>query len=472
MASRIVRFFSLAVLAPAISAMLLGSSIAAPNPGSEGTEITVYNQNFALVKDQRMIDLEKGVNTIRFTDVAAQIDPTSVHFKSLTAPNSVAILEQNYQYDLISPDKVLQKYVGQEITVRRQVDGTEKVIRGNLLSTEGGITLQTPDGIVLNPPGTVELPKLPEGLISKPTLLWMLDSTQAGTHRTEISYMTSGLNWKADYVAVVNKTDDKVDLSGWVTLDNKSGATYKDANLKLIAGDVHRVQDQTIVTREMGVYGAVAAPAAPPQFQEKSFFEYHMYTLGRKTDLSDNETKQLSLLTASDVPAKKVFVYDGGRSYWYGGDTSAQQKVRVMMEINNSKENHLGMPLPKGKIRVYKQDDDGAEQFVGEDQIDHTPKDEKVRLYLGDAFDLVGERKRMDFKKISDRVQEETFEISLRNHKDTAVTINVVEHLASDWKVLESNFDYVKKDAHTIEFPIKVGPNGSQTLTYRVRTQW
>lgn len=472
MAYRITSAFRPFALGAALLLLLMNhSNVLAQEAAdkSEGTEITVYNQNFALIKDLRTINLQKGINTIRFTDVAAQIDPTSVHFKSLTAPNAVEILEQNYQYDLISPDKLLDKYIGQQVTVRRtDIAGNEKVIQGTLLSTQGGIVIQTPDGLVLNPSGTIELSKLPDGLISKPTLLWMLDSTQAGAHRTEISYVTDGINWKSDYVAVVNKTDDKIDLTGWVTLDNKSGTSFKGSNLKLIAGDVNRVQEQPARNRSL-MKAAVLADTAP-QFQEKSFFEYHMYTLGRKTDLANNETKQLSLLSASDISAKKVYVFEGNQFNDYNSDTA--QKIKVMMELINSKQNNLGIPLPKGKVRVYKLDDDGAQQLVGEDMIDHTPKDEKIRLYLGDAFDLTGERKCMDTKQISNRVREETIQITLRNHKETPVTIVAVENLWGDWKILESNFKYNKKDAQTAEFPIAVEANGEQVLTYRVRTKW
>jgi hypothetical protein len=437
-----------------------------------GYEITVYNQNMGLVKDRRAIDLSKGINILEFCDVAAQIDPTSVHFKSLTDPDGVGILEQNYQYDLVNTQKLLQKYLGKQIRVRQRVDGEERVIEGTLLSSAGGISLKTDEGIVLNPAGQIELPDLPEGLIVKPTLVWMLESDRAGRNEAEVSYITNGLNWHCEYVTVVNQDDTALDLTGWVTIDNQSGASYKDAGLKLIAGDVHRVQEG----EQMRVAAELRAPAGrgggAPQFEEKAFFEYHMYTLNRRTDVMDNETKQMTLLAASDVEAKKVFVYDGGRASWYGGDTSDQNKVRVMLEFKNSQEHNLGIPLPKGKIRVYKADTDGSLQFVGEDLIDHTPKDEKLRVFLGNAFDLVGERVRTNYNKISDRVIEEDYEIKLRNHKDTPVTITVVEHYWGDWKILSSNFDYTKKDAHTAEFPIEVAPNEEVVLKYTVRTTY
>lgn len=432
---------------------------------SVGTEITVYNQNFGLVKDQRILDLKNGVNTIRFTDVAQQIDPTSVHFKSITDPGSIEILEQNYQYDLISPDKLLEKYIGKEITVRTQVDKIEKTLHGTLLSSQDGLVLQTADGLVLKPTGTIELPSLPEGLISKPTLVWTLDAQKPGTHRTEISYITNGLTWKADYVVVVGKNDNLVDLTGWVTLDNQSGASYKDARLKLVAGDVHRVTPT--VKYDTYSRNLIMAKAAS-SFVEKPFFEYHLYTLNRKTTLNNRETKQVSLLSANSIPVQRKYIFESTHGYYLENNT---QKVQVFLDLMNSQANHLGMPLPKGKIRVYKSDEDGLLQFVGEDQIDHTPKDEKIHLNLGNAFDLTGERKRIDYKKISDRVREETFEISLRNHKNVPVVINVVEHPAGDWQILQTNFKYTKKDSSTVEFPIQVMPNQSQKLVYRIRTQ-
>jgi hypothetical protein len=437
-----------------------------------GYEITVYNQNMGLVKDRRSIELKDGINMLEFSDVAAQIDPTSVHFKSLTAPDEVSILEQNYKYDLVSTEKILAKYLGKRIRIRQRLDKEERVLEGTLMSAAGGTVLKTDEGIVLNPAGQIELPDLPEGLIVKPTLVWMLDSGRAGKHDAEVSYITNGLNWHCEYVTVVNQDDSALDLTGWVTIDNQSGASYKNAGLKLIAGDVHRVQEREKLAPPVELRARAGAGPAAPQFEEKAFFEYHMYTLGRRTDVMDNETKQMTLLSASDVQAKKVFVYDGGRAGWYGGDTSEQNKVRVMLEFKNAKEYNLGMPLPKGKIRVYKADQDGSLQFVGEDLIDHTPKDEKLRVFLGNAFDLVGERARMNFSQVSDRVIEEDYEIKLRNHKDATVTITVVEHYWGDWKILSSNFDYVKKDAHTAEFPIEVKPNEEVVLKYSVRTTY
>lgn len=455
--------------------------------GRKAVQLTVYNQNFALVKDVRTVDLKKGITSIELEDVAARIDPTSVLFKSLTAPNSVTILEQNYQYDLISPDNILNKSVGQRVRFTRFNDKGEPIPDSGVLLNppkNGGITIRTDDGrIVLNPTGQISLDRMPEGLHPRPTLNWLLQCDRDGRHEAEISYITEGVNWRADYVALVNKDDTALDLSGWVTLTNESGATYENAKLTLVAGDVRRVTEVARDRFPEG-YGGIMAKAAP-QFEEKPFFEYHIYTMQRPTTIRDNETKQLSLLNVANVPVKKEFIYDGRgnwwRSWWYPGrvgepgggyDTSDYHKVNVVLEFKNSKENNMGMPLPKGTVRVYKLDDTGSQQFVGEDTIDHTPRDEKVRLYIGDAFDVVGDYKRTNYEKISNRAIEESFEVKIRNHKDSPVEVKVVDHVWADWKVVRSSHEYVKKDAQTIEFPVRVPQNGEVTVTYTIRVQW
>ncbi len=456
--------------------------------GPKSVQLTVYNQNFALVKDVRTVNLTKGITSIDVEDVAAKIDPTSVLFKSFTAPNSVSILEQNYQYDLISPQNILNKSVGQRLTFIRETEQGQPIVQQGVLlnpPSNGGTVVKSDQGvIVLNPSGMISLEKMPEGLHPKPTLNWLLDSDRAGEQQAEISYITEGIGWKADYVALVNKDDTALDLSGWVTLNNQAGVTYENAKLTLMAGDVRRQVRNQPVYDSYGAMGRFAAKAEP-QFQEKSFFEYHMYTMARPTTIRDNETKQLSLLNASNAPVTKEMIYDGRRdwwrSWWYPGrtgdpgggyDTSNYHKVNVVLEAKNSKQNNMGMPLPKGTVRVYKLDDTGSQQFIGEDTIDHTPKDEKIRLYVGDAFDVVGDYKRTNYEKISDRIIEETFEVKIRNHKETPVEVKVVDHVWSDWKVIQHSHDFVKKDAHTIEFPVKVAKDGETIVTYTIRTEW
>jgi hypothetical protein len=450
---------------------------------SGGVDLTVYNQNMALVKDRRMLALKAGMNEIRFTDVAAQIDPTSVQFTSLTDPSGTRVLEQNYAYDIVGSKKILEKYLDQNISLVTE-DGSK--YSGKLLSGSDDIILQSDDGQVttvkLARVRELKFPNLPGGLITKPTLIWLINSSKPGEHDTQVTYITNGMNWKANYVVVANKDDTAMNLNGWVTIDNQSGATYEDANLKLVAGDVRRVTPAPAARDGYALPTAPAAKAAEAQFVQQDIFEYKLYSLQRATTLRNRETKQIEFTSAANVPITKLFVYDGGASYrFYGyqitdpnyGKTS-NTKVAVMLEFKNSEQNKLGIPLPKGTIRVYKADAGGGNQFIGEDNIDHTAKDEVIRLNIGNAFDVVGERKQTNFTKVSDRVIEETYEIKLRNHKKEAVEVRVVERLFrwSNWQILKSNQDYAKTDSQTMEFRIKVAPDGESTVNYTVRYSW
>ena len=470
-----------------ILAMLLAAagSNAAENQG-EGVALTIYNQNFGVVRERRNVEVKEKEGTVRFADVATQIDGTSVSFKSLTDP-SATVLEQNYEYDLVSADKLLQKYIDKQIGVLSK-DGSR--YSGNLLSFDPNQLVIRQYGdkgdIVMVQRGDnvkdIQFSALPEGLITKPTLVWKLATEKIGQQLVEVMYQTGGINWQADYNAVLNAKDTALDLSGWVTVDNQSGATYKDAKLKLIAGDVRRVQppQQMYAVRALG-----AAEAKAPGFAEKAFFEYHLYTLGRPTTVAQNQTKQIELLKAADVPVKKVFLYEGAPQYrFYGGLISdanygsqdLNKKVNVIIEVKNSKDNHMGMALPKGKVRLYKRDEaDAALEFIGEDEIDHTPKDETVKLHIGDAFDIVGERKRTDFHVDTGRHEmTESFEIRLRNHKDVPVEVLVKETLFrwSNWEITQSSAKWTKYDANTIHFPVKVDKDGEQVITYTVRYTW
>ena len=457
---------------------------------SQAVNLTVYNQNFGLVKDIRTIELKDGINYLRLEDIAAQIDPTTVSFISLTAPNSVTVREQNYQYDLVNPTTILNKSVGKSVKIRQYLPGgAVHEITGTLLSAPlsavsdingsvathySGLVVRTASGVVLNPSGETELAELPAGLVSRPSLFWKLEADKGGKQRAEISYQTSGLNWRCDYVAVVNDDDTLTDLTSWVTLDNKSGATYKDAGLKLIAGDVHRLTNQAVPRAFAGGMRNMALVAAP-QFQEQSFAEYHMYSLQNKTDLHDNETKQLSLFNANKVPTKKRFIFEPEQSsLWSEGAMLPRRdpsKVIVKLEMSNSAANNLGMPLPKGKVRVYKRDKDGALQFIGEDMIDHTPKDEKIRLFIGDAFDLVGERTQTNMQQVSNRMQKASYEIVLRNHKQSAATVTAVEHAYGDWKIQNESQPYAKRDSHTFEFEVTIPAGGEAKINYDIQTK-
>lgn len=422
--------------------------------------ITIYNDNLALVRDVRDMDFPKGIGEVLFRDVAGKMDATSVHFSA----SGVQMLEQNFDYDLVSTDKLMQKYLDEEVQLITE-DGS--LFSGKLLSASskggGEIILQNSRGQVQlvqkEQIRDITFPKLPEGLITRPTLRWLVDSPSSGSKKTEVSYLTGGIEWRSDYVAVVGVDGKSLSLSGWVTINNKSGATYKDAKVKLMAGEVHRVEERRPRAKGVPLY-AMEMDAAAPQFEEKAFFEYHLYTLQRPSTIADNQTKQLSLFPPAEVAAKRLYEYDHRRD---------SKRVRVSFEFENSKAGGLGIPLPAGRVRVYMQDTDGAQEFVGEDNIEHTPKDEKVRVAVGKAFDIVAERRQTDSRRISDRVREESYEVKLRNHKEEAVEISVLDYFWGDWKILESSLPYEKKTARKVEFKVPVKPDEEVILTYRVR---
>jgi hypothetical protein len=437
--------------------------------------VTIYNVNLGLVKDQRQIKLQKGEGEVRFMDIASQIIPASVHIKSIIDSGSLLVLEQNYEYDLLNPQKLLDKYVGKDVKLYYKNPYTEReeILNATLLSNNGGPIFKIGNEITFGHPGRIIFPGVPENLISKPTLVWLVDNSLSSAQKVEASYLTNGINWRADYVLTLNDKDDMTDLSGWVTIDNKSGTTYQNARLKLVAGDVNRVRDEYEYRDKMLRVAEVAAKAAP-QFQEEEFFEYHIYTLQRPSTIKDNQTKQISLIAAGDIPVKKELVYYGAKYYYHSqyGEAISNQKVGVFVEMENKKEHNLGIPLPKGIVRVYKHDSEGSLQFVGEDRIDHTPKDEKVRVKLGDAFDVVGSRKQTDWKKIASDTYEVAFELSLRNHKKEDVVVKVIEPIPGDWTMLGSSHAYAKTDAFAAEFAIPVPKDKEVKLTYRVRMRF
>lgn len=472
----------------AVAATATGARTRAATTNDEGVALTIYNQNFGVVRERRLVNVEEKIGTIRFSDVASQIDGTSVQFKSITDPDA-SVLEQNYEYDLVSADKLLEKYIDRQIEVLTK-DGSR--YSGTLLSFDGNqLVIRQADekaGIVMVQRGDnvkdIQFGALPEGLITKPTLVWKLATEKVGEQLVEVAYQTAGINWQADYNAVLNAKDTALDLGGWVTINNESGATYKDAKLKLIAGDVRRVQ-QPRPQVAMGAYRASDMAKEAAGFEEKSFFEYHLYTLDRPATVAQNQTKQIELLKTADVPVKKVFLYDGAPQYrFYGGlnqdasygNEESNKKVNVIIEVKNAKENHMGMALPKGKVRLYKRDEaDGSLEFIGEDEIDHTPKDETVKLHIGDAFDIVGERKRTNFTiDVNAHIITESFEIHVRNHKAEPIEVLVKETLYrwNNWEITESNQKWTKYDSSTIHFPVKVDKDGEQVVTYTVKYTW
>ncbi len=446
---------------------------------------------YALVRTERDVQLSAGRSQLRFTDVAALIDPTTVTFTSLTDQNA-RVLEQNFQFDLVSTDKLLQKYIDRPLTAERNAPGGGTVaVSGTLLSSVDGLVLRGNDGTItaLRDYASLRFGELPGGLITQPTLMWDINSPRGGTQRARVTYQTSGITWWADYNLIFNAGKDAnsglVDLSAWVSIINQSGATYPDAKLKLVAGDVHRAQPaQDVLLGARVVTGA--AQAAPPSlgFQEKAFDEFHLYTLGRPTTLPNNSTKQLELFDqARKVPARRLLVLSNALAGFGGGrwedpnfPDQVEHKVDAYLEFTNDKASGLGMPLPAGRIRVSRLDTaDDSLEFIGEDIIDHTPRDEKVRVKLGSAFDVVGQRKQVDFRIDSrNRWIEEEIEVEVRNHKDEDVEVQVREFLFrwSNWAMLSNSQAFTKDDARTITFPVKVPKNANRTVRYRVRYSW
>ncbi len=472
-----MKFISLLIMVAFLCFHAFDSALAAQKSLSDindqiAVEVTVYNSNIGLVKDQRAVRLGKGLQELHFMDVASGIIPSSVSIKSQAGRDSLNIIEQNYEYDLLSPQKLLNKFVGKEVKLYTKNSYTDKeeILQARILSSnEGGTVYQIGNEITFNHPGRIIFSEIPENLISQPTLVWLLDNKFGERQKIEARYLTNGINWRASYVAVLNEMDDRADISGWVTIDNKSGAIYKNARLKLVAGDINRVDEfQPPRTRDTL---ALQKAEAMAQFAEHEFFEYHIYTLESPTTLKNNQTKQVSLLSAQNIPIKKEFVFQGARYYYMSkyGEISPKQKVSVYIEFLNKKEHNLGIPLPKGIMRVYKYDHDKSLQFVGENTIDHTPKDEKIRIKLGEAFDVVASRKQTDWQKLSDKLYETAFEVSIRNHKKEDIIVKVVEPLPGEWNVLQSSHEFKKFDAFTIHFDIPVKKDLETKLIYRVR---
>ena len=437
--------------------LILPGLLFAQQENQKSLSVTVYNQNLGVVRDVRNIDLKSGVSNIAITDVAQSIDPTSVHIKL-----NGEVLEQNYQYDLVSLDKILQKYIDNKI---RLIGNNNEIIEGTLLSSNAGqIVLRKPDGGLLMLPNSgnyrFSVGSLPEGLITKPTLLWMVNTPKSGKQNVEISYQTTGMNWHAEYVALLNNSDTKIDLNCWVSIENNSGANYKNANLKLVAGDVNLVSNAPRPLYDMALQ---KTNTSGEQFQERGFFEYHIYDLQRPTTLAQNETKQISLFETPGIKINKKYYYGG--SNYYGNNS---RKVAVIVEFDNTKENGLGIPLPKGKIRIYKTDGESNE-FIGEDLIDHTPNKERIKLRIGNAFDVLAEESQTDHRKISSKVFEDTYQITLKNRKQEDITVEVERNLGLNWEIINSSLKYTKKNAQTIIFEVPVQKDSETKLTYTVR---
>lgn len=454
-----------------------------------GVRLTVYNDNYALVKDRRMLDepLKSGINLIRFRDVASTIDATSVYFRSLTDAEA-SVVEQNYEFDLVNADKLLRKYIDKPITAHT-ADG--QVYEGTLMSFDQRQLVLAKDKekgpIFMVERGEnikrIQFSSLPEGLLTRPTLVWELATGKEGKHTVEVSYIAKNIRWRADYNLVLNPDDTKLDVSGWVTIENNTGTAYKDAAVKLLAGDP-KIDFRNFNFGFGQDYYKIMMTKLAPTTQKgddvsRAFGEYRMYTLPEPTTVNNNQIKQIELINTPGVAVTKTFLYDGAKMQWsWGGwyhdpgfGREENKKINVLIEIENRADRNLGIALPKGKCRVYKKDTDGALEFIGEDQIDHTSRDERAVLYIGDAFDIVGERKQTDFRKISNTVFEEAFEIKVRNHKKEAVTVKILEKLYrwSEWEIMKKSSDFEKLNSRTVIFPVEIKPDGEAVVTYRVR---
>ena len=429
--------------------------VLAQNSDQKSVAVTIYNNNLGVVKDIRTIDLQEGYSEISITDVAEQIDPTSVHIDF-----DGEVIEQNYQYDLVSLNKILERYIDKNV---RMIDEQGNIIEGKLLSSLGGqAVIKKNDGTLvmlrISDKYRITVDDLPEGLITKPTLQWKINSNSGGEQDVEISYQTRGMRWSAEYVAVLNEDDTELALNAWVSIENNSGTTYKDADLKLVAGDVNLVTYANGKIRRDALMMAEAAKA-DRQFDEREFFEYHIYDLQRKSTIKNNENKQVSLFETDNVKATKKYLFKAN---------SRNNNVGVYISFENKEEYGLGIPMPKGKIRMMKSDGNSVE-FIGEDMIDHTPRNEKLELKIGNAFDLLGEERMTESKRLSDKVTQNSFEVKLTNRKSEDVVIEVERNLGLNWEVVDSSIDFEKKDARTILFKVPVKSDSEFTFDYTIR---
>ncbi|MDD2833522.1 MAG: DUF4139 domain-containing protein [Methylotenera sp.] len=447
----------------------------------QSVAVTIYNENLALVKDLRKVKLKQGLNSLALRDVSAQIRPETALLRSISHIGSLTTLEQNFDFDLLTPQKLLEKYVGKTVSIIKtnSVTGEENIEKATVLSANNGVVLKIGNRIETGIPGRIVYDDVPENLRDRPTLVTQLNNNAPAEHTVELSYLTGGLSWKADYVAELSPKENSIDLSGWVTLTNTSGASYQNAKLQLVAGDVNRVRPEMRLGSLRSVKSDVLESAASAPMAEESLLEYHLYSLNRPTTIAENQTKQVALLSASNVPARKELVLQGSNYYYTSsyGDLGQKMKVGVFVEFDNKESAKLGMPLPKGVMRMYKKDNQGNAQFVGEDNIDHTPKNEKVRLKLGEAFDVTADKKQTDFKTLprpskGNRTYESAYEIVLKNAKKEAVIVTVKEPIPAEWKILNESHHSNKATSNTAIWKITIPAEGKTTLSYRVQIKY
>jgi hypothetical protein len=475
-----------------VAAMLIASGVG-PQPAAaaerrstlddqQSVAVTIYNDELALIKDVRQVALDAGVGRLALRDVSARMRPETAQLRNVLRPGAFDLLEQNFDFDLLTPAKLLEKYVGQTVRVVKTNPhtGVETVESAQVLAATQGVVLKIGDRIETGAPGRIVFDGVPATLRDRPTLVAELNNRRPGTQTVELTYLSGGLSWQADYVAELGADDSSLDLNGWVTLTNRSGTAYRNAKLQLVAGEVNRVRQEI---RAMAADAAMmkAMPAAAPAvpMTQESLFEYHLYTLGRPTTLADNQTKQVALLNAAQVPVRKELVLNGSDYYYRSsvGDIGQKLKTGVYIEFANRESSRLGLPLPKGVVRVYKRDSAGNAQFVGEDRIDHTPKNETVRLRLGDAFDVTADKKQTDFKRKeptnrASYVFESAYEVVVRNAKSEAVNVTVREPVPGDWTMLEESKPHARVAAGTAEWHLDVPAGGATTLRYRILVRY
>ncbi|WP_457675694.1 DUF4139 domain-containing protein [Thiolapillus sp.] len=441
--------------------------------------VTIYNENLALIRDRRKLDLPGSTLDLAIRGVSANMRPETALLRNITHPGDLNVLEQNFNFDLLTPQKMLEKYTGQTVELVRMNPATGKETReaATILSTNSGVVAEIGGRVETNPEGRWIFPRIPDNLRDRPTLVTRLATKTAGPQELELSYLSGGLSWKADYVVNLDNNDSSLDLAGWVTLTNRSGTSYPDARLQLVAGDVNQVRNDMRHLRKAPM--TAMADAMPAPMEEESLFEYHLYTLNRPTTIADNQTKQVALLNASGVPARKELVFRGQDYYFRGRYSSLGQKLKaaVYLQFENREGQGLGLPLPRGIVRVYKEDSQGNAQFVGEDRIDHTPKNEKVRLKLGEAFDVTASKKQVNYRKVNhghpyNYAAEATFRLELKNAKNSPIQVTVQEPIPGDWKILQESHRHAKAAANLAEWHIDIPAEDTETLEYRVLVRY
>jgi len=462
----------------ALAGLAYGNTQEKPSTLSDqqSVAVTIYNENLALIKDLRRVTFEAGRNRLALREVSGRMRPETALLRSVSHPGSLSLLEQNFDFDLLTPAKLLEKYVGRNVRIIKThpTTGAETIETATILAANGGVVMRIGDRIETGLPGRIVYDGVPANLRDRPTLVTELDAARAGSQSVELSYLSAGLAWKADYVAELNASDSALDLNGWVTLTNTSGTSYPNAKLQLVAGDVNRVRDEMIMAAKASRMREAAAAAPRSDMAQEALFEYHLYTLQRPTTIADNQTKQVALLGAQGVPVAKELLLQGSDYYYRSsvGGIGQKMKVGVFVQFENRETSRLGLPMPKGVVRVYKKDSAGNAQFVGEDRIDHTPKNEKVRLKLGEAFDVTADKKQTDFRARGSHMYESAYEIVLRNAKKEAVTVVVREPVPADWTMLEETQKHAKVASGTAEWHVKVPAEGRTDLRYRVLVRY